>query len=52
MPPIIPTPAPAMDNGAEWCGVRRSESKRARPQDRVGHKRPPSSERCRLSSAA
>ena len=41
MPAIIATPVPAMDNGAEWSGVRRSESRRARPQDRVGHKRPP-----------
>ena len=44
MPAMISTPAPAMDKSAQWCGVRRSEDKVLDRRNRVGHKRPPSSE--------
>jgi hypothetical protein len=27
VPAMISTPAPAMDQSAQWCGVRRSENK-------------------------
>lgn len=52
MPAIIPTPAPAMDKSAQWCGVRRSENRGLARRNRVGHKRPPSSEALSASHSA
>ena len=49
---MIPTPAPGMDKSAQWCGVRRSENKGLARRNRVGHKRPPSSEALPASHAA
>jgi hypothetical protein len=49
---MIPTPAPAMDKSAPWCGVRRSENKGLARTNRVAHKRPPSSEGLPASHSA